>query len=134
MQWSNYRIAIFAHRRPNSAYTPFDSSRSQQLRATALADSLAVTPPFQQIGLNTLYVYSAYGNEGTSAGAYNQTGNSPEIGNIIALQYLIEPVATTTTLTADHTSQGTGATVNFTASLTPASPPANALASGPSDS
>lgn len=46
--------------------------------------TFTVTPAFQQLGLNTLYVYAAYGNEGTSAGAYNQTGNSPEIGNITA--------------------------------------------------
>lgn len=44
-----------------------------------------ITPPFKQVGLNTLYVYAAYGSEGTSAGASNQTGNSPEIGNITAL-------------------------------------------------
>jgi YVTN family beta-propeller protein len=91
--------------------------------------TFTVTPPLQQIGLNTLYVYAAYGSEGTSAGAYNQTGNSPEIGNITALQYLIEPVATTTMLTADHTSQGIGATVNFTASVTPVSPSASATGS-----
>ncbi len=91
--------------------------------------TFTVTPAFQQFGLNTLYVYAAYGSEGTSAGAYNQTGNSPEIGNITALQYLIEPVATTTTLAADHTSQAIGATVNFIASVAPASSPGNATGS-----
>jgi YVTN family beta-propeller protein len=91
--------------------------------------TFTVTPAFQQLGLNTLYVYAAYGSEGTSAGAYNQTGNSPEIGNITALQYLIEPVATTTTLAADHTSQAIDATVNLTASVTPASSPGNATGS-----
>jgi len=91
--------------------------------------TFTVTPPFQQLGLNTLYVYAAYGSEGTSAGALNQTGNSPEIGNITTLQYIIEPVATTTTLTADHTSQSIGMAVTFTASVTPLSLTASATGS-----
>jgi YVTN family beta-propeller protein len=77
----------------------------------------------QQFGLHTLYVYAAYGNEGGhNNNGGNGGGNSPEIGNLTAYLFLVVPVLTTTTLTADVNPQVQGQPVIFTAQVSPPGP------------
>jgi len=74
----------------------------------------------QQVGLHTLYVYASYGNEGghnTNGG--NGGGNSPEIGNLTTYLFLIAPLSTTTTVTADVNPQLQGQPVVLTAEVAP---------------
>ncbi len=105
--------ALYYQVNGGSAWTPVSPTSS------ANPATFTITPAIQQVGLNILYVYAAYGDEGTPASSGNGSGNSPEIGNITAIPFLIEPVSTTTTLTADYSSQSTSVAVNFTASVTP---------------
>ena len=77
--------------------------------------SFKITPSAQSVGLHTLYVYSAYGNEG----GQNSTGNSPEIGNMAAYTFLIDPTSTATAVKADVNPQNNGSNVTFTATITP---------------
>jgi YVTN family beta-propeller protein len=73
----------------------------------------------QSPGLHTLYYYAAYGNEGTPASSSVGTGNSPEIGNIEQIVYVVRQAATATAVNADVNPQNVGGTVNFTATVTP---------------
>ncbi len=73
------------------------------------------------VGTHTLYAYAAYGNEGTPAGSGAGSGNSPEIGNLTAYPFLLLPMPTNTTLTADVNPQDIGQSVTFTAYVTLAS-------------
>ncbi|HEY6413203.1 MAG TPA: Ig-like domain repeat protein [Edaphobacter sp.] len=76
----------------------------------------------QQLGLHTLYVYAAYGNEGSHSNTGVSNGDSPEIGNLTAYLFLIVPVSTTTTLSSSVNPQVQGQPVVFTAQVEPPAP------------
>ncbi|MCL5262829.1 MAG: Ig-like domain repeat protein, partial [Acidobacteria bacterium] len=74
----------------------------------------------QSLGFHTLYYYVGYGNEGGQNSSLNGTGNSPEISNLEAYHFLVEPISTTTSVVADVNPQNVGSNVTFTATVTPA--------------
>ena len=73
----------------------------------------------QSLGFHTLYYYVGYGNEGGQNSSLNGTGNSPEISNLEAYHFLVEPISTTTSVVADVNPQNVGSYVTFTATVTP---------------
>jgi Bacterial Ig-like domain (group 3) len=75
----------------------------------------------QTIGLHTLYLYAAYGDEGVPDSSAGGTGNSPEISNVTGFVYAIVPAPTTTTLVVNKNPVVAGNSVTFTATVsTPA--------------
>jgi YVTN family beta-propeller protein len=74
----------------------------------------------QSLGFHTLYYYVGYGNEGGQNSSLSGTGNSPEISNVEAYHFLVEPLSTTTSVVADVNPQNVGSNVTFTATVTPA--------------
>jgi len=74
----------------------------------------------QAVGLHTLYLYAAYGNEGGHNTGSIASGNSPELSNLGAYAFLILSVPTTTTVMSDDNPQIFGSQVTFTATVVPA--------------
>src|SRR5262249_49130979 len=70
-------------------------------------------------GVHTLYLYGAFGAEGTPGSASNGTGNSPDIGSIQAFPFAIINPPTTTTITSSANPQNAGDPVTFTACAKP---------------
>jgi len=77
----------------------------------------------ESLGRHILYVFAAYGEEGTPVSSGNGTGNSPEVGNPQRLFFSIQPTPTVTILTTDATPNGrlytvsVGSAISFTASI-----------------
>ncbi|MHB8303785.1 MAG: YVTN family beta-propeller repeat protein [Acidobacteriaceae bacterium] len=84
--------------------------------------NIALSRPLS-LGRHILYVFAAYGGEGTPESGGNGTGNSPEIGNPKRLLFYVEPVPTAIALTTDAAPNGgtytasLGSAVSFTASV-----------------
>jgi large repetitive protein len=81
-------------------------------------------------GFYNLYMFAAYGNEGTPWSSNNGTGNSPEISAVTAYQFYLSPIATTTVVHADVNPQGVNQNVTLTATVTPAATGAVATPTG----
>jgi YVTN family beta-propeller protein len=81
-------------------------------------------------GFHILYLFAAYGNEGTPAISSTGMGNSPEISNIAGYPFYISPVPTGTAVQTDANPQNTGSPVTFTATVTPAAAGAVATLTG----
>ena len=79
--------------------------------------TFTITMPNQSLGLHTLYVYSAYGNEGGHSSNGNALGNSPEMSTPTALNLIIVAVPSTTTVSSSNDTQEQGQNVTFTANL-----------------
>jgi YVTN family beta-propeller protein len=105
---------------PTQVYYEIDGANPSNLALAASSNGANpghynVTLPPQQVGLHTLYVYAAYGNEGGHNSGGNGTGNSPEMGDLTTYLFLIIPVPTTITLTSDVNPQISGNNITFTA-------------------
>jgi YVTN family beta-propeller protein len=81
-------------------------------------------------GFYLLYMFAAYGNEGTPWSSGNGTGNSPEISAVTAYPFYLSPIATTTVVQADVNPQGVNQNVTLTATVTPAATGAVATPTG----
>jgi YVTN family beta-propeller protein len=81
------------------------------------ASSFALTLPTMAVGLHTLYVYAAYGDEGDPNSG--PSDSSPEVSNVTGTLFLVDPVPTSTTLVASPSSQQQGGSVMLTASVAP---------------
>ncbi len=81
-------------------------------------------------GFYNLYMFAAYGNEGTPSSSSNGSGNSPEISAVTAYPFYLSPIATTTVVQADANPQGVNQNVTLTASVTPAATGAVATPTG----
>ena len=81
-------------------------------------------------GFYNLYMFAAYGNEGTPWGFANGSGNSPEISEVTAYPFYISPIATTTVVQTDVNPQGVNQNVMLTATVTQAATGAVATPTG----
>jgi large repetitive protein len=81
-------------------------------------------------GFYLLYMFAAYGNEGTPWSSGNGTGNSPEISTVTAYPFYLSPIATTTVVQADVNPQGVNQNVTLTATVTPTATGAVATPTG----
>jgi YVTN family beta-propeller protein/predicted outer membrane repeat protein len=81
-------------------------------------------------GFYMLYMFAAYGNEGTPWSSGNGTGNSPEISAVTAYPFYLSPIATTTVVQADTNPQGVNQNVTLTATVTTAATGAVATPTG----
>jgi YVTN family beta-propeller protein len=81
-------------------------------------------------GFYMLYMFAAYGNEGTPWSTLNGTGNSPEISEVTAYPFYLSPIATTTVVQADVNPQRVNQNVTLTAIVTPAAAGAVATLTG----
>ena len=81
-------------------------------------------------GFYMLYMFAAYGNEGTPWSTVNGTGNSPEISEVTAYPFYLSPIATTTVVQADVNPQGVNQNVTLTTIVTPAAAGAVATPTG----
>lgn len=93
---------------PTAIYYQLDTWEGTWIPATMTSaagtnpGTFSVTlPTAQSLGKHILYAYAVYGDEGTPESDDSGTGNSPEIGNIAALLFNVEPQATATALTTD---------------------------------
>jgi YVTN family beta-propeller protein len=81
-------------------------------------------------GFYNLYMFAAYGSEGTAWSAGNGTGNWPEISQVTAYPFYLSPIATTTVVEPDVNPQGLNQSVTLTAMVTPAATGAVATPTG----
>ena len=86
-------------------------------------------------GFYNLYMFAAYGNEGTPLSSNNDTigtgtGNSPEISAVTAYPFYVSPIATTTVVQSDANPQEMSENVTLTAIVTPAATGAVATPTG----
>ncbi len=109
---------------PTELYYSVDGGQWSETATTSTSGSnpagFSIAPGQQSLGFHTLYYYVGYGNEGgqNSSSQYG-TGNSPEISNVEAYHFLVEPLSTTTSVVADVNPQNVGSYVTFTATVTP---------------
>lgn len=110
---------------PTALYYQVDTAQAEWRMGTATSapganpGSYSLNLADVPIGLHFLYVYAAYGDEGTPENSSQLSGNSPIISSLAAYPFLILPAPTTTTLTADVNPQNHGSSVTFTATVVP---------------
>jgi YVTN family beta-propeller protein len=110
---------------PTALYYQVDGGSGAWSQATVTSTAGSTTATFsvpltaQSVGLHTVYLYAAYGDEGVPASSGNGSGNSPEISNLSAFLYTVLPLPTMTTLTADTNPQSVNGSVTFTATVSP---------------
>jgi len=134
---------------PSTVYYEMDGGANPWTKATLTSTIGASVATFNlclsniPAGLHTLYAFPSYGDESGESGPGNGTGNAPQIGNVTAVVFMIDPGGTTgtastsacastepppgpstptvTTLSASVNPQTFGQSVTFTATVSSAS-------------
>ncbi len=113
---------------PTALYYQVDSTAGNWMTATAAGSpgsnpagyTLSLRPVLP--GLHTLYLYSAFGAEGTSSSAGNGNVSSPQLSRLQAYPFASINPPTQITIQANANPQSLGLPVTFTACATPLGP------------